>query len=190
MTHCSIPISTLSNWMDEPESSSQHRQLARHIDSCPECSRKVASLTKLRTMATTSFEEDVKEQESDPSWMEKLLNNLAFEARAGRSVPLESPIKELSISQTEGAIVAAARAVADQLDEVIIGRCRLVGDVETLGAPIEVEVTASVQFGAYIPDLAQALRDSVRQELERVSELNITAINITIQDLHSKPQEP
>lgn len=190
MTHCTIPISTLSNWMDEPESSSRHQQLARHIDSCPECSRKIASLTKLRTIATTSFEEDVKEQESDQNWMDRLLNNLAFEARAGRSVPLESPLKELSISQTEGAIVAAARAVADQLDEVIIGRCRLVGDVEILGAPIEVEVTASVQFGAYIPDLAQALRTSVRQELERVSELNITAINITIQDLHSTPQEP
>lgn len=189
MTHCSIPISTLSNWMDEPESGSQHKQLTRHINSCPECSRKIASLTKLQSVANKAFNKEVGEQASDSSWIDKMLNNLAFEARAGRSVPLKSPLKELTISQTEGAIVAAARAVADQLDEVIIGRCRLVGDLETLGAPVEVEVTASVQFGMFIPDLAQALRNNIRQELERISELNITAINITVQDLYETPQE-
>lgn len=190
MTHCTIPMSTLSNWIDEPEPSSRHQQLSRHIASCPECSRKINSLTKLRNIATQAFDHETVEQASDSGWMDQMLSNLAFEARAGRSIPLESPLKDLTLSQTEGAIVAAARAVADQLDEVIIGRCRLVGDLETLGAPIEVEVTASVQFGAYIPDLAQALRASIRQELERVSELNVTAINITIQDLHTKPQEP
>ncbi|MFW0181980.1 hypothetical protein ACN082_00515 [Rothia sp. CCM 9417] len=186
MTNCSIPLSALSSWVDDLETDSQKPQLTRHIDSCPECDRKVASLHKLHSLASQDFDHEVKELEKDLSWAENLLSNLVLEAKAGRSIPLPSPHQAVRIRQDEGAVVAAVRAVADELDEVIIGQCRLEGDIETPGAPVKVNVTASVQIGLVIPDLAQALRSSIQESLERCSKLNIVAINITIQDLHEK----
>lgn len=192
MTDCNMPISTLSDWVDRDTSqplSPAHHKLAHHIDSCPECTRKIASLSKLHDLAATALDRETQEQEADTSWVDSLLNNLVFEARSGRSIPLEAPSERVRLSQSEGAVVAAARAVADRIEGVMIGRCRLVGDVQTYGAPVTVQVTVSVCLGQQIPLLIQLLREALTSEFSRVSELNITGIDITVQDLHTKNQE-
>lgn len=192
MTECNMPMSTLSNWLDRDDGQPLGRAekgLAQHIDSCPECSRKIASLTRLHTLALTSLEENISEQKQDSSWIDSLLNNLAFEAKAGRSIPLASPQEGIRLTQTEGAVVAAARAVADQLEGVIIGRCRLEGEVQNWGAPIRVSLTVSTVEGLPIPSLIHKLRESLAKEFARISELNITAIDITVQDLLGRHQE-
>lgn len=187
-----MPVSSLSSWVDRDSTqplTPTHQKLAYHIDSCPECTRKIASFSKLRSLATRTLDQETQQQEQDSSWVDSLLNNLAFEAKSGRSIPLDSPSDRIKLSQTEGAVVAAARAAADRIEGLIIGRCRLIGDLQTWGAPIKVEVTAAVQLGQEIPLLAELLRETLRAELSRVSQLKVRSIDITVQDLYSGNQE-
>ena len=75
------------------------------------------------------------------------------------------------------------------MENLIIGRCRLEGDIESPGSPITVQVSAAVRFDAVENDAVERLRELIIGEIHRVTELNVEAINIEIQDVYGKPQK-
>ena len=124
-------------------------------------------------------------------WMQKILGNLALELRPGRSIPLRGGHPDDTLSQTEGAVSALIRSIADTLPGTTAGRCRLHGDVTTPGAEVTVEVHLAIVFGHPLEERASSLRRQLARELAVQTELNITSIDITITDvLEPQPAGP
>lgn len=157
------------------------------IDESPECQVALTSLQRLRDVSTASLALDVARQpQVDESWLRGVLSGIAREARAGRDIPLASkPATSLAI--TEGAVRGVLRAAGERVDGVVIGRCRLDGDVTRPGAPVVVRIDASVLWGLRIPEVAELVRRAVAQDLMRHTELVIASIDVTVHDVHGHP---
>ncbi|WP_449374516.1 Asp23/Gls24 family envelope stress response protein [Arthrobacter psychrolactophilus] len=185
---CGRRIEDLSDFLDSGTSAD-----AAHISHCPQCQARLAGLRILSSAALDLMSDDEAQVVAEGTvWLDGMLANLRMETRAGRSIPLSSgPLEELS--ETEGAVIAMVRAVGDSLGGVLIGRCRLVGDVTVVGAAVEVNINVSARYGYQLPSLAQELRDAVAAELLVHTELNIVAVNVAFTDLRlpleDSPQE-
>lgn len=126
------------------------------------------------------------EPEADESWVQKILGGIVLDARAGRRIPLAAP-DHTDLGITEGAVRGLVRAAENTIPGVLVGRCRLEGDVTQPGAPIRINIEASVPYGTSIPRLASELRAEIAIRLATHTELNITGIDITIQDIQHTP---
>ncbi len=183
-----IPLETLSNWLEDEHSgnhSPQHLLTGRHIHHCPTCTQRLEALQRLERITNELVAEEENQQLSDNSWLDNMLSNLLLETRAGRSIPLTAHHELDTLTQTEGSVIAAIRRAGESLDGALVSRCRLDGDVESPRAPIDVELVVSVQEGSAAAEITEQLRQRVAQELERISELNVEHINITVEDVHS-----
>lgn len=178
-THdCGRSIEDLSDYLDTGFSSD-----AAHIASCPQCQARLAGLRSLSAAAADLMDDDVTHAGADGAgWLEGILANLRLETRAGRSIPVRGePLDELT--ETEGAVVAMVRSVGDALGGVLIGRCRLEGEVGVVDAPVEVRINVSARYGYPLPTVAEELRAAVFAHLSAHTELNVAAVHVAITDL-------
>lgn len=156
-----------------------------HIENCPECLNALQGLARVSQLSHDLLEQDVAELPPVPeNWIQGIIANIRNEVRAGRSLPLHHPDERVSLSVTEGAVRALIRSVGDDIPGLVVGRCSLQGDVENLGAPIIVRITASIAWGQSVAALTASLRERVLEALHRHTELNVTAIDVEIEDVH------
>lgn len=156
-----------------------------HIESCPECLNAIEALERVGQLSRDLIVDDAAHLPRPPeSWFEGILSAIHSELRAGRSFPIHHPDPRVTITVTEGAVRALVRTTADALDGIYIGRTEIVGDAETPGAPVQIELTASVAWGRSIPDLTESLRQLVYRVLAQHTELNVTAVNVSVDELH------
>ncbi|ALE93745.1 hypothetical protein AOC05_17745 [Arthrobacter alpinus] len=182
---CGRRIEDLSDYLDTGRSAD-----AEHIEHCPQCQARLAGLRSLQAAARDLLDDDVASAAAEPSgWLEGMLANLRLETRAGRSIPLAGAPSE-QLSESEGAVIALVRTVGDSLGGVLIGRCRMDGDVTVSGAPVEVNVNVSARYGFPLPSLAAELRAAVMAELLVQTELNVAAINVAFTDMRAPIAEP
>lgn len=175
--NCGRRIEDLSDYLDSGASFD-----AEHIDNCPQCQARIAGLRSLSTAARGLLDDDLAASTDDTGWLDGLLANLQLETRAGRSIPLRgNPLDELT--ETEGAVIALIRSVGDSLGGVLIGRCRLVGDISVAASPVEVRIHVSARYGHPLPSLAEDLREAVWAQLLRHTELNVVAVHIAFTDM-------
>jgi uncharacterized alkaline shock family protein YloU len=182
---CRRRIEDLSDYLDTGSSPD-----AEHIDHCPQCQARLAGLRSLNEAALDLMADDVEEAgTADTSWLDNILANLLLETRAGRSIPVsgDDPLDELT--ETEGAVVSMIRAVGDSLDGVLIGKCRLHGDITLPGAPVTVDVNVSARYGHPLPDMAQKLRREITAALAVHTEMVIEEVNITVVDIRPPRDE-
>lgn len=159
-----------------------------HLERCPECQAALSSLRHLSELGGDLLRSDVADAGSGTDdWMQSILDNLRLELRPGRSIPLRAEHPDDALWETEGAVSALIRSVADALPGTAAGKCRLQGDVTTAGAPITVEVEVAVVYGRSMEERAAALREELARTLARQTELNIQAINITVTDVLEPP---
>ena len=92
----------------------------------------------------------------------------------------------MRLTITEGSVRGLIRAAGDGIGGAIVGRVRLDGDVTVPGEPISIDVTASGVFGRNLLDLAQEMRAVIGETLREHTELNVVAIDVTIQDVHTQ----
>ncbi len=178
-THdCGRRIEDLSDYLETGISAD-----IEHIEHCPQCQARLAGLRSLSAAALDLMADDVASAGADGvGWLDGMLANLRMETRAGRSIPLTGgPLDELT--ETEGAVIAMIRSIGDSLGGVLIGRCRLEGDVSVAMAPVEVHINVSARYGYPLPSLAQELRDAVLAELLMHTELNVVAVNVAFTDI-------
>ncbi|RFA23678.1 Asp23/Gls24 family envelope stress response protein [Subtercola boreus] len=155
------------------------------IESSPGCQIAMAALIRLRGVSLSLLEtEAIDEPARDDSWVAGILNRIGFEAQAGRSIPVSHPSAQAFLTLTEGAVRGLIRAAGDSVTGVLIGRCRLQGDVTVPGEPITVLVDASVFWGESIPEAAARVREAIYAELLKHTELTIAAIDVVIHDVH------
>lgn len=154
------------------------------IESSPRCRIALDALTRLRELAPELLEADVAaEPEPDATWVQSILSGIALDARAGRRIPLTTSAADADLGITEGAIRGVVRAAEHTVPGVIVGTCRLEGDVTVPGEPVRVRVDVSVPYGEPIPDLAERLRAEIRARLMVHTTLNVTGIDIFVHDI-------
>lgn len=160
-----------------------------YIDSCAECQNALRALEQLNSLTSELVDFDSKEHsDADTDRLGSIFSNIALEARSGREIPLEAPPTVESdesdeLSQTEGAIISLIRAAGDQLENAMIGRCRLEGDVTDPNAEIRVDIRVTAFWGQPLQGLAGQLRKKVRTALEMHTQFVISGIDIAIVDI-------
>lgn len=183
---CANTLDLLSLWLQDEKDGlnpPEHQELTAHINNCPTCTQRLAALRRLEEATEGMVSADIAEQEQDSAWLDQLLSNIALETFAGRNVPLSAEYDVDQLSITEGAIIAAIREAVDALENTFIGKCRLVGDIDIPGEPVIINATASVRRGVVIEDAADRLREIIAEQVHRLSELNVQAINVAVQDI-------
>ncbi|RKE64183.1 MULTISPECIES: Asp23/Gls24 family envelope stress response protein [Microbacterium] len=177
---CGKTIDEISEYLDSGRS-----PYDPEIETCPDCLNALDALERAGRLSRDLIAADAAQlPEPSESWFDGVMTAVRAELRAGRSIPLSHPDPRVSMSVTEGAVQALIRASGDAIDGVFIGHSRIVGDVEVPEAPIAVDITASVAWGESLPAAAGAVRQAVSEALAQHTELNITAVDVTVEDLH------
>lgn len=155
------------------------------IEGCPECLSVLESLERLGALSRDLVADDARTLPAPPaSWLSGIMDIVATEVRSGRDLPLRHPDARVQLSVTEGAVRALLRSTADQIDGLVIGRTAILGEAETPGAPVEIDLSVSVRWDRPDFDPIDALRRNTVDALRRHTELNVTAVNITVEDVH------
>ena len=178
---CGTTIDELSDYLDRDRTPTDP-----HIESCPDCLNALEALERVGRLSRDLIDADAAELPAPPeSWFERIFTSIQEELHAGRSLPISHPDPRVQITVTEGAVRALLRDSGDAIDGVFVSRTEIVGDAETLGAPVEINLTASVRFGTSIQKLTDELREVAYAALAKHTDLNVTAGNISVEDLHT-----
>lgn len=154
------------------------------IDGSPGCVLALEALERLRALTPALMARDeAAEPEPEPGWIRTILSGIAMDARSGRRIPLAEPDEDSDLAITEGAVRGLIRAAENVFPGILIGRCRLDGDVTEHGAEVGVEIDVSVPFGEPIAQLAGRLRAEVVARLHMHTRLAVTGIDITVHDI-------
>lgn len=158
------------------------------IDSSPGCRIALDALERLRRLGPALLDRDTAaEPQADESWVASIIGGIARDARAGRRIPFPVSEPEDDLGITEGAVRGLVRSAGDAIPGVLIGRCRLDGDVTVPGSPIRIEAEVSVPYGRPLAPLAERLRAEIGDRLRGHTELNITEVDIIVHDVRDLP---
>lgn len=161
-----------------------------HIESCPDCLNALESLERVSRLSRDLLADEARLLPRPPeSWFESILSAVHSELRAGRSFPIRHPDPRVTLTVTEGAVRSLVRATGDAVDGIVVGRTEIVGDAEIPGAPVVVVLTATVAWGRPIRELADTLRDRVHRALIQHTELNVTSVDVRVEDIHGYHEE-
>ena len=154
------------------------------IEESPGCLLALDALERLHVLGRELISADAAaDPEVEERWVDRILNGIAIDARAGRRIPFASAEENVDLAITEGAVRGLIRSAENAVPGVLLGRCRLDGEVTEPGAPIRVEIEANVFHGEPIPRIADRLRVEVDRRLRSHTELNIVAIDVAIRDI-------
>lgn len=158
------------------------------IDGSPGCQLALQAMGRLRSLSASLMRADVENAAaSDDGWVGRVLSAIALDARTGRRIPIGHPDPSADLAITEGAVRGVIRAAENDVDGVIIGRCRFEGDLGLPGGPVTVSVDASVLWGESIPQTAERLRAAIVDRLAAHTELNVAGVDVTVHDIHRLP---
>ncbi|HEY0119508.1 MAG TPA: Asp23/Gls24 family envelope stress response protein [Cellulomonas sp.] len=160
------------------------------IEASPACQLALQAMERLRAASGRLLTADAEtESAADESWVRQVLAGIALDARAGRRIPLRhvSPGADLGI--TEGAVRGVIRSAEDDVDGVVVGRCRIDGDLEAPNGTVDIAVDVSVRLGVDIPSVAGRLRAAIAARVQANTDLSVRAIDITVHDVHFAPQQ-
>ncbi|WP_295011782.1 hypothetical protein [uncultured Microbacterium sp.] len=149
----------------------------------------------------------------DDDWVMRIMAGIARDARAGRRIPiaLDDEADEVvgtraestdagdpavagldaaedddltdDLGMTEGSVRGLIRGAESAVPGVLVGRCRLDGEVGEIGAPVRVTVEVSVPYGTRIPDLLDELRQEIARRLAQHTELVVDGIDLVVHDV-------
>ena len=125
----------------------------------------------------------------------------SLSSRSGNGAPLESERGMTSIDDAVVTKVAgiaarevrgvydlgggAARALGGVTQAVGLGDERMQGvSVEVGEREAAVDLTAVIEYGESIPQVAEQIRDNVVKRVEGITGLSVTEVNVSVNDLH------
>ncbi|SMH30503.1 Uncharacterized conserved protein YloU, alkaline shock protein (Asp23) family [Rathayibacter oskolensis] len=155
------------------------------IEESPEYRRTLRALERVRTLSGALIDDDAERLPvPEESWFGSILSQARREARAGRDIPLASVEPDVSLTITEGAVRGLVREAGDSVSGVLVGRCRLLGDIDEAGSDVVVEVTISVFWGVPIAEAARQVRERIHSRLLTQTELRVTTIDVRVEDVY------
>ncbi len=123
----------------------------------PETRNALRALEHMRDLGRELVQVEAEEQEAPgDDFFRGVLAHISRESRAGRDIPLSHPDPAVRLALTEGAVRTLVRQAGDEVPGVLVGRCRLDGDVTRAGEPVRVELTLSVVWGSRCPSSRSA----------------------------------
>lgn len=171
-------VDQLSDYLDHGR---QPRNPA--IEASPAAQHALAALSRLRAVAPRIVEADAEYfAPKHENWISRILDQIGVQAHAGRDIPIiyDVPGAELSIS--EGAVRALVREAGDETDGLLVERTRLEGDLETLGAPIEVHVVVSTFADASDAHVVPSFRHRVIETVREHTDIVVTRVTVRVHD--------
>lgn len=154
------------------------------IEGSAGCQLALDALERLRGLGGQLIDADTAAMpEVDESWVDRILDGIALDARAGRRIPFAPDVLGDDFAITEGAVRGLVRSAENAVDGLLVGGTHLRGDVTEVGAPIRLEIEASAFYGAAIPQAVTRLRTEIADRLQRHTDLNVIAIDITVSDI-------
>ncbi|MBJ6639576.1 Asp23/Gls24 family envelope stress response protein [Streptomyces sp. DHE7-1] len=176
---CGRPLSQV--WDDwERQTDDPHRA------ACPHCRRAVRELDALETAVRGLREEspDTSAYDAGPL-TRRVMDLVRLELRPGRPLPLGGPAEDLWIMETVAA--RTLREAAETVDGVRAGSCRLApADGPDTGA-VALRLDIHAPAGADLPELAERVRQRVRDTADRHLGMDIAAVDIRVTDLVDAP---
>ncbi|KUF07773.1 Asp23/Gls24 family envelope stress response protein [Leucobacter sp. G161] len=160
------------------------------IDESAGCQIALDALERLRGLTPQLLAADTAaEPEADELWVQRILTDITLDARAGRRIPIASAAPNADAGITEGAVRGLIRSAERAVPGALLGKCTLEGDVTQVGEPVRVRAEMSVPFGASIAELAEQVRTQIRAHLTAHTTLNVTAVDVVIQDIQYTPRQ-
>lgn len=154
------------------------------IDDSPGCQLALDALERLGRLGGELIDADAEAtRDVDESWVDRILGGIALDVRAGRRIPFADTDETADFGITEGAVRGVIRSAENAVPGVLVGRSTLDGDVEVVGAPVRIGLEISALYGTSIPDAVAALRREVTVRLNRQTDLDIVAVDITVTDV-------
>lgn len=155
------------------------------IEGSAACRLALSGMQRLRELSWDAMQQRADaEPDRDSAWISGLLETIRSEVRSGRDVPVEHPDPRLRLTITEAAVRGLVRRTGDTMGGLVMGRCTLDGDLAVPGAPIRVEVTASIAYGLPTDATADRLRARIEDVLARHTDLVIDRIDVVFDDVH------
>ncbi|MCI1017422.1 Asp23/Gls24 family envelope stress response protein [Microbacterium sp. C5A9] len=173
---------TLDELTDYLEAGRQPRDPS--IEGSAGCQLALDALQRLRGLGGQLIDADAAAMpEVEESWVDRILDGIALDARAGRRIPFAADADGADFAITEGAVRGLVRSAENAVDGLLVGSTHLRGDASVVGSPIRLEVEASAFYGARIPDAVARLRTEIAERLRHHTELNVVSIDITVSDI-------
>ena len=176
-------------------------RLSDYLDSCrtprhpgiegsAACRLYLHSLAQVHELSRASLEDEAaREPDRDGAWIGGLLESIKKEVVGGRRIPIGHPDADVDLGITEAAARGLVRRTGDAQSGVVLGATTFVGDVTAPGEPITVEVTAAARYGEDLARLSDELRARIVETLARHTELNVVAVDVTIDDVYLPRRE-
>ncbi|MFD4572738.1 Asp23/Gls24 family envelope stress response protein [Streptomyces sp. NPDC058417] len=176
----------------------EHRADAPHLRDCPHCQEAVRGLEQLESAVRDLRDEPADSAHFDTATLtRRVMDVVRLELRPGRPLPLGEPDEDLWIMEAVAA--RTLRAAAESVPGVRAGSCRLrpggvdrAADVtRPTGGPVEVrlDLHAPVAAAASLPELADEVRERVREAADRELGMNVLYVDIRVTDLVDIPDD-
>lgn len=163
------------------------------IDDNVECEAVLDSLERFGSLSRDLVVRDARQAPAlDEGWFGTLMTSIAREVKAGRDIPYPNADPRTELTITEGAIREIIRAAGDSVPGVLVGTCRIGGEVAEPGGVVDVALTISVLFDRPLPAVTGEVRAAVHSALLSSTPLTVGDIDITVDDVHlpTRNEEP
>jgi len=160
------------------------------IEASPAAQNALAALSRLRAVAPRVIAAHADQfAPQDENWIKRILDQIGVQANAGRDIPIQHDVDGARLSISEGAVRAIVREVGDETEGLLVERCRLEGDVETPGAPIDIRVVVSAFEGLDLQEATAGFRERVEEALRIHTDLTIASVTIQVHDTDLSEEE-
>ncbi|MGW4745632.1 Asp23/Gls24 family envelope stress response protein [Streptomyces sp. NPDC004290] len=161
-----------------------------HTAGCPYCRGAVEDLERLRAAALPATSPPAAEIDT-AALVRRVMDVVRLELRPGRDLPLGEVEEDTWIYESVAA--RALRAAAEEVPGVRAGSCRITppgSRTDPARGPVAVRVGVTVAYGLDLMTASEAVRDRVAQAARERLGLAVSAVDVTVTDLHEPPDQP
>ncbi|MFF6888449.1 Asp23/Gls24 family envelope stress response protein [Streptomyces sp. NPDC012421] len=160
-----------------------------HLLTCVSCQQAVSDLERLRAAALPPAGAPPAPVDTS-DLVRRVMDVVRLELRPGRHLPLGEMDEDSWIYESVAA--RTLRTAAETVADVRAGSCRITppGGRAPARGPVTVHIEITVAYGRDLRATCDAVRDSLSHAAREHLGLHVTALDVTVTDLHDPPDHP
>ncbi|MFE9046007.1 Asp23/Gls24 family envelope stress response protein [Streptomyces sp. NPDC007818] len=160
-----------------------------HLLTCVSCQQAVSDLERLRAAALPPAGAPPAPVDTS-DLVRRVMDVVRLELRPGRHLPLGEMDEDSWIYESVAA--RTLRTAAETVADVRAGSCRITppGGRAPARGPVTVHIEITVAYGRDLRATCDAVRDSLGHAAREHLGLHVTALDVTVTDLHDPPEHP